>query len=397
MKKEITVNCNTCAKELLAGEKCIGCGACEKICSFGAIKMLKTDEGFTYAFVLKDKCVNCGKCKKVCPVMGEIGFNKTAKKVYAFKAADDIRKLSASGGAFAALAENIIDRGGVVFGAIIDEFFSVKHIGCADKNLLSAIQGTKYVQSDISGCFTEIEDAISNGQPVLFTSTPCQTYAVKKYLSVKGVSTEKLYLADIICHGVPSPEFFKDFVKWLSLKYKGELKEYKFRSKRISWRGNSCVAIFKDGRELLNDKYASAFMNVYYSGNITRECCYGCKFSSLDRISDITISDYWGIEDVAPEFEDGLGVSMTIVNTAKGEELFNSVSGEKIAGDLSKAKQPQLFSPCDRPNKRTEFWELYKRKGVNACLKKYGGLGGGVKIKVRAALSKLCSIFKKRK
>ena len=192
-----------------------------------------------------------------------------------------------------------------------------------------------------------------------------------------------MYLVDIICHGVPSPDVFKGFVNWLSEKYKSGLKEYKFRSKSVAWRGNSCVATFKNGKELTNDRYASAYMNVYYSGNITRKCCYGCLFTNIKRISDITVSDFWGIENLSPEFEDRLGVSMVMVNTVKGETLFGLTEGQKINGDINSAKQPQLFHPCERPSGRERFWELYKKKGVAACLKEYGGIGGGLKSKIK--------------
>ncbi len=357
----------------IAGKNCVGCGACKAVCPSGAVNLHPDPEGFLCASIDTSKCVECGMCYKSCSALNK-PQKAEAKETFAFKANDELRKKSASGGAFAALAKCVLEHGGVCYGAVRNDDFSVSHIRCDSIDLLEKIQGTKYVQSDMSSCFESIKNDLSNGKTVLFSGTPCQVDSIKTYVKAKKINDENLYLCDIICHGVPSPTVFKDFVSWLGKYYKSNVKSYEFRSKKISWRGNSCYVTLSDGRELKNDIFASAFMNVYYSGRITRESCYECKYTSLERVSDITISDFWGLENTLPEFEDAIGVSMIMVNTDKGQKLFDSTEGVKQKADIEKAKQPQLHKPCDKPSDREQSKQIYSEQGVYPLIKKYGGI-----------------------
>jgi len=357
----------------IADKHCVGCGACKAVCASGAISLHPDVEGFLCANIDTSKCVDCGMCYKACSALNEPEKTQ-AKETFAFKANDEFRENSASGGAFAALAKGILEKGGVCYGAVQNDDFSVSHIRCDSLDVLKEIQGTKYVQSNMSECFESIKNDLSNGKTVLFSGTPCQVDSVKNYVKAKKINDENLYLCDIICHGVPSPAVFKDFVKWLGDYYKSSVKAYEFRSKKISWRGNSCYVTLSGGRELKNDIFSSAFMNVYYSGRITRESCYECKYTSLQRVSDITVSDFWGLENTLPEFEDALGVSMVMVNTEKGKSLFDKTEGQKVQADISAAKQPQLHKPCDKPSDREKSKMMYSEQGVYPLIKKYGGI-----------------------
>lgn len=357
----------------IADRKCVGCGACKAVCTQNAISLHPDVEGFLKASIDTSKCVECGMCYKACSALNE-PYKTEVKETFAFKAEDELRKKSASGGAFAALAVNILEDGGVCYGAAVNNDFSVSHVRCANMCDLSKLQGTKYVQSDMSECFESIKNDLSSGLKVLFSGTPCQVDSLRTYVNAKKINDEKLYLCDIICHGVPAPAVFKDFISWLENHYNSSVKSYEFRSKKISWRGNSCFVTFADGRELKNDRFASSFMNVYYSGRITRESCYECKYTSLERVSDLTISDFWGIENTLPEFEDALGVSMIMVNTDKGQKLFDSIEGQKETADITKAKQSQLHKPCDKPCDREENRQLYLNQGVYTLVKKHGGI-----------------------
>ncbi len=364
----------TSEKTPLAEDKCIGCGACQAVCKYNAITLLPNSEGFLWANIDTSKCVDCGLCKKVCPAINESEKNKGEPYVYAFKANDQIRKDSTSGGAFASFAKKIVENGGVFYGATQLKDFSVKHIRGETFEDISKVQGTKYLQSDISSCYNLIENVLRLGKIVLFSGTPCQVDALNRFVLMKKIPNDNLFTVDIICHGVPSKVVYRDYLLWLEKKYKSKIVDYKFRSKSISWRGSSCYAKFENGLELKNDKKLCSFMNLYYSDNITRESCYSCKYTIKQRVSDITISDYWGIENVDKDFEDKLGVSMVLINTDKGERFFEQVEGEKIVGNLQKAIQPQLKKPTARPHTREEFWDTYKKKGLKPLLKKYGGV-----------------------
>lgn len=361
-------------KEFLAGDACTGCAACNAVCKVGAIKLIKNREGFLTAVVDRTKCIDCGLCKKTCPAMNKQQASQNAPIVYAFKALDELRKNSTSGGAFAALATTVCKDGGTFYGASQQADFSVGHLRGETETDLKLMQGTKYLPSDISSCYKKIEEDLKGGRLVLFSGTPCQVAGILQFVELKKLSKENLYTVDIICHGVPSPAFYQAYMDWLEKEKGSKVLTYKFRSKELSWRGSSCYAELKNGAVLKNEKQLCAFMNIYYSGNITRESCCACPYASQKRISDLTISDYWGIEKLDESFEDALGVSMVLVNTERGRLLFEKTEGQRIEGDIQTAKQPQLSEPALRPQTREEFWKEYEEKGVKPLLKKYGGL-----------------------
>lgn len=360
-------------KKKVVNTGCMGCAACQAICNLDAIKILPNKEGFLEPHIDMEKCVNCGKCQTVCPANNESVTN-VIQNVYAFKAEDNLRERSASGGAFVALAKSVLDDGGVVWGAVQKTNFSVEHQKCECFDNIHRIQGTKYVQSNLEKCYRELEKDLKTGKKVLFSGTPCQIEAIRRFVQVKKISSDNLYLVDIICHGVPSPKIYYDFIKWLGKKKKAEVSKYFFRSKEISWRGNSCLVQLKNGKKLYKDFHASAFMNLYYSNYITRESCYSCKYANIERNSDITIADYWGIENLNSAFEDELGVSAILINSQKGGDLFENVMGSKISGSVETLKQPQLYQGCVQPEDRATFWQEYEIKGINYMLNKYGGL-----------------------
>ncbi|MBQ8429659.1 MAG: polysaccharide pyruvyl transferase family protein [Clostridia bacterium] len=360
--------------EPLAGNACMSCGACKAVCKFDAIRLITGKEGFLMAVVDKQKCTDCGMCRKVCPALNPVQNHENEPTVYAFKAKDELRKNSASGGAFAALAIEVIRNDGVFYGAAQMDDFSVVHIRGNSTADLRKIQGTKYLPSDVTACYEQISEDLKQGKTVLFSGTPCQVDGIRRFAECKKLPLENLYFVDIICHGVPSPTFYKSYMEWLEKEYNSKIIEYKFRNKKISWRGSSCYAKLEDGKELCNEKKVCAFMNVYYSNHITREGCYICPYTSKERVSDLTISDCWGLEDMGVDFEDALGASMIMVNTEKGKHLLDVLEGERIEVSVEKAKQPQLSAPVSRPSTREEFWLKYEQKGVKPLLKKYGGI-----------------------
>lgn len=371
--KEFLLNALNSEKEKTV-DNCVGCGACKAVCKKDAISLIKNKQGFIKSYIDKNKCIDCGLCKKVCPVINT-PIKNGSLKVYSYKAKDSLRKNSTSGGAAAALSEEVINKGGSVFGASLNKDFSLSHIKIESKKDIKRIQGTKYIQSDMIGSFNEIKADLSTNKTVLFIGTPCQVAAVKNYVLVNKIDDKNLYLCDIICHGVPSNRAFNDFILWL--KEKENFDKFYFRNKEISWRGDSCS--IKSGDNLKRSKYISGFMNLYYSNLITNNACFNCKFTEPNRVSDITISDFWGIENANAKFEDNLGVSMVLLNTKKGEDLFSSLSGKKQETEISFAKQPNLKAPTKKPNGYEEFWQNYN---IDNALKKYGAIKENFKTKI---------------
>ncbi len=360
-------------KKLLLDKNCTGCGACTGVCAKEAISMVADKEGFFKAYIDSGKCCNCSLCQSVCPSLNSPEKQDFKQGVFAFKANDNIRKTSTSGGAFSALSEEILKSGGAVYAAGIYDKSGLSHVRCKSSKEIAKTRGVKYIQSDFSSCYAQVEKDLKDGKAVLVTGTPCQIAGMKSFANVKKLPTENLYLADIICHGIPSPAVFSQFLLWLEEKYGCNVNKYHFRNKDISWRGNSCRAELSDGRVIDNTRELSCFMNLYYSGNITNECCYSCPYTETRRISDITFSDYWGLENLDTKFEDKLGVSMVLVNSPKGKALFDSCQGERIDGNLNCAKQPQLHAPCEKPIERDVFYKEYFSKDMETVFKKYAG------------------------
>ncbi len=350
-------------------ENCVGCGACKTVCKLDAISLTKNYGGFIKSYINTGKCVDCGMCQKVCPTIN-VPQKNNPEKVFAFKAEDRIRKNSTSGGVASALAEKIINDGGAVYGASLDNNFNLKHIRINKVEDIEKLQGTKYIQSDMSGVFENLKNDLESGISVLFTGTPCQVASVKNYVTKRNLNVQNLYLCDIICHGVPSPKVFRDYIDWLGNTEKDKIKKYYFRNKSLSWRGDSSSAQ-TDKAGIIRNKNVSAFMNLYYSNNITCDACFNCKFTLQDRVGDLTISDFWGIEKENPDFEDELGVSMVLVNSQKGMELFSSLNGNSVEANIENAKQPQLKKPVEKPEDYDNFWKIYKEKGIDYILKKY--------------------------
>ena len=367
--KEFLITAVSSKKKTIT-ENCVGCGACKAVCKFNAISIVEDECGFIKSYIDSNKCVDCGACCSVCPTVN-VPLKNKCFNVFAFKAKDALRVNSTSGGAAAALSEAIIKSSGCVYGASLDDDFNLKHIRISRIDDIVLLQGTKYIQSDMTSVFDWLKRDLKSDKPILFIGTPCQVAAVKNFVLKQKLNAHNLYLCDIICHGVPSPKVFKDYISWLSVAEKNKVNKYYFRNKNLSWRGDSS-ALENETGELKHNKNTSAFMNLYYSNNITCDACFNCKFTSIDRVGDITISDFWGIENENADFEDALGVSMILLNTPKGIELFNKLEGQSVDANIDNAKQPQLKMPSKKPESYDVFWRSYKVSGINNAIKNYG-------------------------
>ncbi len=365
-------------EEYVKENKCCGCMACVNICPKYAITVIENSEGFKAPKVNKDKCVDCGLCNKVCGFNNEQINEIYEKEIYACQNKDEnILLNSTSGGMFYNIANRIIDSGGYVAGAIFNEDLKVEHIISNNLDDIRKMQGAKYVQSDISSIYKPIEDKLTEGRSVLFTGTPCQVNAIKNYFNVKNINTDNLYLADIICHSVPSPKIFREYKQLLEKKYKSKIDFYSFRYKPMGWRGTNVFVRFKNGKEIKNTLLLNTFVNLFFGHNIVRSSCFVCPYANMNRVSDITMGDFWGIEDVSPKMNTGKGTSMVLVNTAKGKDVFDIINVdfdiEKIDSNIEFKKQPQLYAPVKMPKNRELFWQEYNKKGFRFIISKYAG------------------------
>lgn len=353
--------------------KCCGCYACASICGHNAINMYVDAMGFAYPKVDVSKCVECGLCEKVCLFQGDNEIEmKRPQIAYAVRH----RKLnevetSRSGAAFIALSDWILDNDGVVYGAGYDEYFSVKHKRAVDKCHRNDFKGSKYAQSNMKGIYQEIKADLKDGKLVLFSGTPCQTAEVK--MVIPKLLQEKLFLIDIICHGVSSPAVWHDYLSYLEKKVGQTLKAVDFRDKvKFGWSGlHKESFVFEDGVK-------RTFQYTYYNDLLIRPSCNVCLYAKLDRSSDITIGDFWGWEKVCPSFnEDDKGCSVVLINTLKGQQLFDVVSDQIMFAKvpLSSCIQPNLQRPTPENSLRIKFEEDYRNRGFKYVMYKYGEVG----------------------
>lgn len=327
---------------------CTGCRTCEQLCPTRSIKMEPDREGFLTPVIDHSTCIDCKLCKKRCPQNTKVPA-LTPISVYAFRYIDD-KKLyqSASGGAFVAIAQYIIEKGGGVYGAAyIDDNLHVAHIKVNDSQGLDRLQSSKYVQSNTLQTFRAVQDDLKAGVWVLYSGTPCQIAGLKAFLKK---DFDKLLTADVICHGVPSPLLFEKYIIWQSSKM-SKIVKYNFRDKGAGW-GLDYRITSKTGKE----KSLSGVLDPYYyhflEGNTYRECCYQCRYAKPERISDITIGDYWGIKKEHPEFYSTKGVSCVLVNTEKGRVFFNAIKDDALIVKSSFEKVASQNGNLLRPTKR---------------------------------------------
>lgn len=350
---------------------CCACGACLNVCPRQAIHMVEDACGFCYPQIDENLCVKCGRCKQVCAFQNSKVENSPVR-VFAGIAKDvSIRKVSASGGIFAAIAKKALEEGYVVFGAVLQTDFVVKHIGIRSVEELWKLQGSKYTQSDIGQTYSEVKESLALGKKVLFSGTPCQIDGLYGYL---GRDNENLLTIDIICHGVPSNKMFMDYIKSLG----EDISSFVFRDKSIGWGINGNATI--NGKKKHIWQSSSPYLYYFTKGWIYRDNCYQCKYTCSHRPADITLGDYWGIEKQHPEYlgkdgwDEAKGISVIIANTSKGEATVNETG---YALDLKESTfekaaeaNHQLRLPSD-PGKRDDILRLYNDAGWTAVEKHF--------------------------
>lgn len=341
----------------LVDKACVGCRSCEQVCPVSCISFMADKEGFLYPQINTSECIQCGKCLMHCPVLEKKG-RQNAKDVYGVKNRNRKKMMqSASGGLSDLAAQYILSQNGCVFGCAYDEELRVRHIEITDRNDLYKIQSSKYVQSDLGKCYTDIKKRLECGKIVLFTGTPCQVGGLYSYLGEEN--RENLYTIDLICHGVPSPLFFEKYLEYQKKKLGEEIEYYNFRSKEKRGWGTQCLiktATKTKESKLSLDKYGKHFME----GSCYRECCYRCEYANTERVGDITCGDFWGIEKKYPLFVDSAGVSVALVNTQQGRRLFNEMREDadviKVSLEDVLPQQGNLTAPTKRPLIRDDFY-----------------------------------------
>ena len=307
---------------------CSGCHACAQICPKQCITMRPDEEGFLYPVVDADLCIECGLCEKSCPIYHPLTNEKTEKDITAYAAInrdDEIRAESSSGGVFSLIAFHVIERGGVVFGAAFDEHFQVEHQYTETKEGIAAFRGSKYVQSRIGDSYRKAEVFLKAGRLVLFTGTPCQIGGLLAYLKK---DYPNLITQDIICHGVVSPKIWDQYVRYREAKSGEKTRSVVFRHKQSGWKTYSVFFEFSNHTEYRKMHLEDPYMKAFLRNLSLRPSCYSCSFKSKIRKSDITLADFWGIQNVVSKMDDDKGCSLLFINSPKGQRVLDDVEKE---------------------------------------------------------------------
>lgn len=303
------------------GDKCVGCYGCINICPIEkCISFESNKEGFFYPKVNEKKCKKCKKCKKVCPVINKVEINNKPIAYACFNKEEYIREQSTSGGIFTLLAAEIVNEKGVVFGAKFNDSFDVEHDYIDNVEEIRAFRGSKYVQSKIGYIFIKVKKFLDEERTVLFSGTPCQIAGLKSFL---GIDYKNLICIDIICHGVPSPLVWDKYKSEIS---KGKkITDISFRDKTYGWKDYSFRMDFEDGTRYFEKGAENKYIRGFIGDIYLRNSCYNCNFKSLHRQSDITLADFWGIENINRQMDDGKGTSLIIVNSYKGNQILQRI------------------------------------------------------------------------
>lgn len=348
---------------------CCGCSACYSICPTKAISMQPDALGFKYPMIDVDKCIDCGLCKKVCQFKSDYDrYEVSDSVVYALRNVDESELLkSQSGAAFWSIAKVFIQDGGIVYGVGYGDNYKIIHKRVKALTELEELRGSKYVQSDVGETFREVVKDLDSGFKVLYSGTSCQIANLKAY--VGAIRRNNLYTIDIVCHGVPSPFVWKDFLSYIETKSKKKISSVNFRDKSKGWKNCVSSFVFSDKSVL----YTKDYSKLFYSNLALRECCYVCPFTNFRRVSDITIGDFWGWGKSSNLYNDDKGVSLILVCSNKGVTLLDSVKSEVYLKKMTKQSclQKNLQEPTKCNSLRKKFEYEYQKRGFVFVYKKY--------------------------
>lgn len=348
---------------------CCGCGTCVQVCPIQCISFNEDRFGFRYPKVNEKKCIECKQCEKICPILNQ---NKPQKPLNVFAAKnqnDHIRLKSSSGGLFSLFVEYILDKQGVVFGASFDKEWEVYHTYIEKKEDIYRLRGSKYVQSRIENSFAEVLYFLRAGRIVLFSGTPCQVAGLKRFLKREY---ENLYTIDIVCHGVPSPLVWREYLKFSVAKcnVSSNIIDISFRNKKSGWKTNNFSMTIESihGKKISIDQKIvdNPFMQSFIYNLCLRESCFKCAAKGGRSGSDITLGDYWGIEVCHPDWDDNKGTSLVLINNKQGRRLFQRIKGVlyvETAYNEALKGNPCIENSVSKNKYVSVFWDQFMISG----------------------------------
>ena len=366
---------------------CTGCNSCVNSCPNSCIKMKVDEGGFWFPIIDRKKCINCKLCENACPIINNLAPNivRMPQTIAACCIDEITREKSSSGGVFSVIAEYVLRCGGVVIGAAFsDDFKHVSHICINSVDDLDKLRGSKYTQSFIGDVYRVTRKLLNDGKIVLFTGTPCQISGLFAYL---GKSYNNLYTQDIICHGVSSPLVWEKYVDYRERMASSKTRAVHMRHKISGWKNFSMYFLFENGKRYLKRKNKDPFLDAYLSNCCLRPSCYNCLFKSVQRLADITLADFWGIQRVLPKMDDDRGTSLVLLHSSKGVELFNSIKEDLIYEEVDEESALRFnvaYDKCSESNaSREAFLAEIDSVNFDVIVKRY------TKISIRYRFNRL--------
>jgi len=300
------------------------------------------------------------------------------EKVYACYNKDkDVRLSSSSGAVFSSLAEYVLNKNGIIYGvAMSEDCYSAEFIAVTDQNGLSKLRGSKYLQAKVGDIFKKVKEELQADRLVLFTGTGCQVNGLKKFL---GKDYGNLICMNVICHGAPSPKLWKKYAQYQENNNGGKLKEINFRCKDENWTNFGMKEVLRDipvdsVKKLYISKDKDPYMQMFLRDYCLRPSCYDC-LAKKQKMADLTIADFWGINDVAPEMNDEMGTSLVLIRTDKGQKAFDSIYEtmklKEVTYEASVKENPAEYRSCTRPSQRDTFFDDMHTMSFEELEKKY--------------------------
>lgn len=365
--------------------KCCGCSACSSVCPQKCINMISDDEGFLYPQINEKLCINCNMCEKVCPIMiskNEMPHNEYIRTFAVQNKKNTVLKESTSGGFFSVIAEYVLNQNGIVFGAVYDENFEIKHVAINKAEDIALLRNSKYTQSDISDSYIKCKSELSEGKLVCFSGTPCQIAGLYSFL---GKEYENLITVDVVCRGVPSPLLFKKYIEWLGgVK---EIKAIRFRDKYYGYFASTMSIYFKNGKVRRREIHSDPMLNFFFNNMCSRPSCHVCSFKTKDRLSDFTMFDFWHANKIKNIFGTA-GVTGLVVRNKKADNILNQILEKNfifVEADFEQvlALDGEMMTKSIQANKnRKELFKTLIRDDFNDVLIKYGKIEKKQRIKL---------------
>ena len=362
-------------------ENCVGCEACVQICPKHCITFNEDNQGFRYPKVDIDKCIECNLCEQVCPVINQNPEIKPTTVYSATNPNQQILRTSSSGGVFFSLAKRTIEAGGVVFGARFSSQWSVFHDFTETIDGLKAFQGSKYSQSRIGDTYLIARKFLNSGRKVMFTGTPCQIAGLRLFL--RKDYPGQLLCVEVICHGVPSPKIWRDYLTY-TLKHQKKapdsISNINFRDKSSGWQDYSISIDFCDDKtnvskssRLTTHHEENPFFWGFNRGLLLRPSCFACPAKCGKSHADLTIGDFWNVNTLLNEASNPLGVSLVLCYNANSDYIFRDSDLNTVATSFSTAIQsnPSLIRNFPKPQHYDDFWSEYQMNGMNALIRYY--------------------------